>query len=212
MNKRKEIRGITSRFLSIYRLFNLTRMMIPRIFVTTIILLFIFYICINQITSYNKINLSQKKNRNSVRICCLILTAPKYFHTRARAVNMTWAPRCDSYYFISEYSNNTNNLPIAPIKNLTSGYRHLTKKTTLGFYYAYENLYEKFDWFVKADDDTYIIIENLKRFLQEFNSTQPITFGYNFKVKTKDFLQEVLYLKFRQLYYTVIIQVVQHMF
>jgi hypothetical protein len=156
--------------------------MISRILLTTIISLFIFYICINQLTSYTKINQSKQTDINSVRICCLILTAPKYFDTRARAVNSTWAPRCDSYFFISEYSNNTNNLPIAPIKNLTAGYGHLTKKTSLGFYYAYEHLIDKFDWFLKADDDTYIIVENLKRFLHEYNSTQAITFGYNFKV------------------------------
>ncbi|CAF4167781.1 unnamed protein product, partial [Rotaria sordida] len=32
------------------------------------------------------------------RICCLILTTPKYFLTRAKAVNETWAPRCDRYF------------------------------------------------------------------------------------------------------------------
>jgi glycoprotein-N-acetylgalactosamine 3-beta-galactosyltransferase len=155
--------------------------MIYRIFVIITILLLLFYLCIHQFT-YIQINSSKKIDLNSVRICCLILTAPQYFTTRARAVNITWAPRCDKFLFISEYSNNTYYLPLAPIKNLTAGYEHLTKKTTLAFYYAYENLIDQFDWFVKADDDTYIIIENLKSFLHEHNSSQPITFGYNFKV------------------------------
>jgi glycoprotein-N-acetylgalactosamine 3-beta-galactosyltransferase len=156
--------------------------MLSRIFFIIPIFLFIFYLSINQLSSHPQITSYKKSDINSVRICCLILTAPKYFDTRARAVNNTWAPRCDKYLFISEPSNHTNYLPIAPIKNLTAGYGHLTKKTTLAFYYAYEHLLDQFDWFVKTDDDTYIIIENLKRFLQEQNSSQAITFGYNFKV------------------------------
>ena len=58
----------------------------------------------------------------NVRIYCFILTTPKYFATRARAVNSTWAKRCDRYTFISEYSKNTKGLPIAPLANLTPGY------------------------------------------------------------------------------------------
>jgi glycoprotein-N-acetylgalactosamine 3-beta-galactosyltransferase len=160
--------------------------MLSRKFAIIIILLFVFYVCINQFTSYTQITSYKKNDIKSVRICCLILTAPKYLNTRARAVNLTWAPRCDKYLFISEYSNNTYHLPIAPIKNLKSGYKHLTQKTTLAFYYAYENLIDQFDWFVKADDDTYIIVENLRNFLQEHNSSQGITFGYNYKVCLKD--------------------------
>ena len=141
-----------------------------------------FYLSINQLTSYHSIILSQKSDFHSTRICCLILTTPKYFLTRARAVNQTWGPRCDKYLFISERSKKTYGLPIAPIKNLTAGYKHLTKKSTLAFFYAYEYLIDDFEWFIKADDDTYLIIENLKAFLQKQNSSEAITFGYNFKV------------------------------
>lgn len=154
-----------------------------RIFLTTAIVLCLFYLAINQLSINVQMKFPEKSSIDSVRICCLILTAPKYFNTRTRAVNATWAPRCDKYLFISEYSNQTNSsFPIAPIRNLSTGYSHLTKKTTLAFHYAYENLFEQFDWFVKADDDTYLIMENLRYFLQQQNSSEPITFGYNFKV------------------------------
>jgi glycoprotein-N-acetylgalactosamine 3-beta-galactosyltransferase len=110
----------------------------------------------------------------------LILTTPQYFDTRARAVNSTWAPRCDKFSFISEYSNDTKGLPIAPLANISSGYGHLTQKTTLAFHYVYEKYLNDFDWFVKADDDTYIFVDNLKSFLKEQNPSEPITFGHNF--------------------------------
>lgn len=125
------------------------------------------------------------------RICCLIFTAPKYFTSRTLAVNSTWAPRCDRYYFISEPSNDSVTpmqyrvsfqFPLAPIGNITQGYGHLTQKATAAFRFVYERHRDDFDWFVKADDDTYLIVENLRAFLREQNSSEPVTFGYNFKV------------------------------
>jgi glycoprotein-N-acetylgalactosamine 3-beta-galactosyltransferase len=128
----------------------------------------------------------QNYSNPEIRIYCFILTTPKYFDTRARAVNLTWAPRCDKFSFISEYSNDTKGLPIAPIANLSSGYRHLTQKTTLALHYVYENFLNDYDWFVKADDDTYLFVENLKSFLKEQNTSKPITFGCNFKASIFD--------------------------
>ena len=37
------------------------------------------------------------------------------------------------------------------------------------------------DWFVKADDDTYMIIENLKHMLRPYNTNEPWYFGCKIK-------------------------------
>ena len=148
-----------------------------------IILLFISYFSINKNVSYFPARIYVRNNSNpQVRIYCLILTSPQFFDTRTRAVYETWAPRCDKFHFISEYSNNTKGLPIAPIANLTAGRDHLTQKSVLAFHYAYENFFNTTDWFVKADDDTYLFVDNLKTFLKGQNTSLPITFGYNFRV------------------------------
>ncbi|CAF3690758.1 unnamed protein product [Rotaria sp. Silwood1] len=125
------------------------------------------------------------------RVCCLILTAPQYFLTRVKAVNETWAPRCDRYFFITEYAREimtpeqikfAEQIPIAPIKNITPGYGHLTQKSNLAFLFAYEYYLNDFEWFVKADDDTYLIVTHLKTFLSKQNPSEPITFGYTFQI------------------------------
>ena len=155
-------------------------------------------ICLSAIftTHYVSINDQEKSqvDRNtsrSIRICCLILTVPKNLLTRAKAVHETWGPRCDQHLFISEYSKEKfsatqiefmGKLPVLTIKNLTIGRKYLTQKTTLALLMTYEHFIRDFDWFVKADDDTYIIVENLRAFLAKQNPVEPVTFGYNFKV------------------------------
>jgi glycoprotein-N-acetylgalactosamine 3-beta-galactosyltransferase len=49
--------------------------------------------------------------------------------------------------------------------NLTDSYERITEKALLTFEYVYDNLMNDFDWLVRANDDTYIIMENLKLFL-----------------------------------------------
>jgi len=158
---------------------------------TAVIFLTILYISFATNPSDTDVIKFQLNHRPSPRILCLILTSPQYFLTRAKAVHETWGPRCDRHFFITEYPQNNNKseefeiakqIPIAPIKNITAGYWHLTQKSTLGFLFAYENYLNDFDWFVKADDDTYLFVEHLKAFLSEQNSSEPVTFGYNFKV------------------------------
>ena len=150
---------------------------------TVVVLLFYLYLHLS-ITSKHSNTCLQNYSNLQPRIYCFIITSPNYFNTRARAINSTWAPRCDKFTFISEYSKDTQGLPIAPIAKLKPGYAHLTLKTTLAFHYVYENFINDFDWFFKADDDTYLFVDHLKSFLKEQNTSLPISFGYNYKVGT----------------------------
>ena len=53
------------------------------------------------------------------------------------------------------------------------------------FRYLYDNHLEDADWFLKADDDTYTVMENLLYMLQPYNHSQPIYFGCKFKPYVK---------------------------
>ena len=54
------------------------------------------------------------------------------------------------------------------------------------FQYIFDNHIEEADWFLKADDDTYVIIENLRFMLSKHDAHQPIYFGHNMEINDID--------------------------
>ena len=69
--------------------------------------------------------------------------------------------------------------------NVSEGRDNLWAKTKNAFTYVYHEHFDEYDWFVKADDDTYMIIENLRLLLKDKNSSEPIFFGRKFKPYVK---------------------------
>ena len=61
--------------------------------------------------------------------------------------------------------------------NLTDIYDRITDKTFKTMEYIYDNLMDEFDWFVRANDDTYIIMENLKLFLADKCADEKVIYG-----------------------------------
>jgi len=64
-------------------------------------------------------------------------------------------------------------------------YKKLTDKVFLTFKYIFIHD-EKYDWYLKADDDTFIFMDNLREFLTSKNKFQPVTYGYDFKIAVKN--------------------------
>jgi glycoprotein-N-acetylgalactosamine 3-beta-galactosyltransferase len=58
---------------------------------------------------------------------------------------------------------------------------NLTAKTIQTLLYANKYLIDEFDWILKADDDTYVIMENLKRFLLDKCPTEDTFYGFRYK-------------------------------
>lgn len=47
--------------------------------------------------------------------------------------------------------------------------------------YSYEHHFNDYDWFFKADDDTYAVMENMQYMLTNYSADQPIFFGGHFR-------------------------------
>lgn len=77
-----------------------------------------------------------------------------------------------------------------PDDNLDSIGLNLTKdnhdqlwlKTRLSFEFIYEHHLNDYDWFLKADDDTYVIVENLRYMLYQYSTDDPVYFGSHFQI------------------------------
>jgi len=118
------------------------------------------------------------------RILCWIMTGPKSHGTKAKHVKATWGQRCDKLLFIS--SKEDLSLPTVVLNNTREGREFLWQKTMGAFRYVYENHLNDADWFLKADDDTYVIMENLRFMLRSFNTSRPIWLGCKFKKEASD--------------------------
>ncbi|KAF3689778.1 Glycoprotein-N-acetylgalactosamine 3-beta-galactosyltransferase 1-B [Channa argus] len=117
-----------------------------------------------------------------VRLLCWVMTGPNNLETKARHVKATWSRHCNVVVFMSSVED--PNFPTVGL-GTKEGRDQLYWKTIRAFHYAYEHHAHEADWFLKADDDTYVIVDNLRWVLANYTPDDPIYFGRRFKPYTK---------------------------
>merc|ERR1711902_477257 len=123
-------------------------------------------------------NIRSLKTKVQPRILCWIMTHPSNHQSKAVHVRHTWGSHCDKLIFMStEEDENLGSIKL----DVDNGRDGLWDKVKLAFKYVYENHFDDFDWFLKADDDTFVIVENLKEMLADYDTNEPIHFGHHYK-------------------------------
>ncbi|MBN3298024.1 C1GLT galactosyltransferase, partial [Amia calva] len=106
------------------------------------------------------------------------MTAPQNLEKKTAHVRATWSKRCNTVLFMSSVVD--ADFPTVGL-NVSEGRDQLYWKTIRAFQYVYKHHLDEADWFMKADDDTYVVVENLRHLLSQYSSEQPIYFGRRFK-------------------------------
>ena len=114
-------------------------------------------------------------DHRDVRVLCWIMTAPEFLWTRAVHVRNTWGRGCNVLLFASDYEDDlfsTINITVP------HGREYLPTKTFKAFDYVYRRHLDDADWFFKADDDTYAYMDNMRSFLNNYDSNTPMYVGH----------------------------------
>lgn len=112
----------------------------------------------------------------NVRVLCWVLTTPNNHISRAIPVKQTWGQHCNKLIFMSSKEDRILN---TVVMNITSDSPDKSwGKTKQAFQYVYQHHRDEADWFLKVDDDTYVILENLRYLLSAYSSNDPLYFGY----------------------------------
>jgi hypothetical protein len=143
---------------------------------------------VSDFINFKNCTLRNATKNSRPRILCTVFTHEKNLNTKALAVNRTWGTACDTLLFVtSDHCQNLNNKPklnYAFLRNFTENYSKLTIKTIKAILYVYANHKMDYDWMLKADDDTFVIVDNLRKLLREKCTDEPHNYGYRFENDT----------------------------
>ncbi|KAK3601073.1 hypothetical protein CHS0354_029300 [Potamilus streckersoni] len=107
-----------------------------------------------------------------------IMTAKKYVDSRVVSAYRTWVKTINGkvVFFSSQGSNSSFNIPVISLLGVDDSYPP-QKKSFMMLKYMYEHYIEKYEWFVRADDDVFIKGDKLEKFLRSVNSSVPHFIG-----------------------------------
>ncbi|XP_061613608.1 chondroitin sulfate synthase 1 isoform X3 [Phyllopteryx taeniolatus] len=107
-----------------------------------------------------------------------VMTAQKYLNSRAVAAHRTWAQSIPGRveFFSSEGSDTSAPVPVVPLTGVDDSYPP-QKKSFMMLKYMHDHYLDKYEWFMRADDDVYVKGERLESFLRGLNSSAPVFLG-----------------------------------
>ena len=113
---------------------------------------------------------SSSTGKTTPTVLCYILSTSAY-NNRNRIIKETWGNRCDGFFVASNKTNPEINAVAIPT-TMPHSYKYLWDKQRETIRYLYNNnIAQQYDWVVKADTDSFIVVENLKQHLSLVSSS-----------------------------------------
>ncbi|KAH8370721.1 hypothetical protein KR093_004808, partial [Drosophila rubida] len=112
------------------------------------------------------------------RIFCIISTYGYRQSSTAVHIMRTWAPHCDRFLFVSD--DNHEFIEPATFQNMPDKWHQY--RAHLEYVYKYH--FNEADWFLYANDDNFVVVENLRHMLQSWNPEELIYFGCKLRSAT----------------------------
>ena len=103
-----------------------------------------------------------------VRVACVVMTDAGRLNSMGRDVRATWAHRCNEVLYVSTVANKT-----FPAVAIPEG----PDRTLRALKYAYAQYQNDVDWYFKVEDNTYVVVENLRYLLSQHDPGQPLMLG-----------------------------------
>lgn len=127
------------------------------------------------------------ENSDSTLLFVGVMTAEKYLPTRARAVYETWGSDLPGKiaFFSSEYSYDES-MPLVALPGVDDTYPP-QKKSFMMLQYMFDHFGDKFEWFLRADDDVYIRMDKLENLLRSVDSRKPWFIGQAGRGNSEEF-------------------------
>lgn len=130
--------------------------------------------------------------KNKVRVLCFVMPQYKdpssllaYFGSSseggpsfdaASAIVKTWGRRCNKLVFFGHSPRvRPPGVSVLPIKNGAARSWNALREALVQVAVSYQDSY---DWFLKVDLETYVIVENLRYYLAVFDAARPHYFGH----------------------------------
>ncbi|ETO27796.1 hypothetical protein RFI_09335 [Reticulomyxa filosa] len=107
----------------------------------------------------------------------------------------TFGQGCTKLYFVLDEASNgpkeyrgfeTVNIVLSREQGVQMKQRNIWEKVHRMWSHVYQKERNNFDWFVKADDDTFIMTENLRGFLQYYDPEYPHYLGHTLRSRWEE--------------------------
>ena len=123
---------------------------------------------------------AQSFTHTGPKIFCGVYTMEKVHPTNIRAIRETWGPGCDGFLAFSTASD-----PRIPAISLPhtgkEEYENMWQKVRSIWAFIGQHYLEEFDFFYMGGEDMYVLPQNLKNFLSNYNPDEDHFLGRRFK-------------------------------